>query len=825
MKNHLLTINDVIARTGERTCRFTVPGSELVDGVQVTEAAVNAAATSSRFLVLTIPKSFGQYVRVLPDLPGDQYRHGQAAREYVATLMRSSKEVLAANNFVVVMIESPLKLDMFVTVNTDHPELVKEIDAAVKVGGLPLGRPSVGKKNEDEKLIVVNVVTIDAERKTAISEVKVKLQLLPMQHMPAYSGYVALDFGNTSTALVLSDANQRDRYELVPADVRTNVRTEGKPVQTALRIAAIKPPAREGGFFHYKVAIGSQALEDAEGGWLVLGAKRLLSDRKKNGTGGDDMVVLGNEIHRVPAEDPAEVYIGQMLQGMFFHRQTRPQSVAVTCPTTFTASEITRLKRTVARAFLRAEGRAATSFRDGMTETFVPLVIDEASAAAFYFAYRDFIDGPGRMPAFRYLYPHGLHMLLYDCGGGTTDLALVRLEAREGGHFDISVLGRAGHRHFGGDFITRQVFRLLKTKLAAAKRRIPEVPKNVGQLAAFLDQHHAAVDAAVPTTFDLRQQQNDDAKRRRQTTLFLWRLAESMKKRLSAKGVRDVTPGHSDDDTSELSLLTQVVDLVGLPDGAEPTDIADLLKVSRQEVDTLIDPEIDRTIDYANDLIRDGMEAMAARWKATNPVAPLEIPEVDRVYVVGNASRYPRIRDRLLDPEHGLRVRYLEERLAVVRSEDFKNSVAKGAVVALRLRDMSAGGQISWDDEFMHKLPFDLVSETLSHAGDNVLFQRGDRYSKSMRAWRDIPPDARTGQPTTQRIRLDRRWPGETTAEPCMIFQFDEPIAGRFVIRYDEDRQVFVMHPDRKGGEDELLVAAEPFDQAAYLAPPQSGLI
>jgi hypothetical protein len=58
-----------------------------------------------------------------------------------------------------------------------------------------------------------------------------------------------------------------------------------------------------------------------------------------------------------------------------------------------------------------------------------------------------------------------------------------------------------------------------------------------------------------------------------------------------------------------------------------------------------------------------------------------------------------------------------------------------------------------------------------------------------------------------------------------MIFQFDEPIAGRFAIRYDEERQAFVMHPDRKGGEDEMLVVAEPFDQAAYLAPPQSGRI
>jgi molecular chaperone DnaK (HSP70) len=104
------------------------------------------------------------------------------------------------------------------------------------------------------------------------------------------------------------------------------------------------------------------------------------------------------------------------------------------------------------------------------------MVIDEASAAAFYFAYRDFINGPGQFPAFRYLYPSGMHMLLYDCGGGTTDLSLVRLEGADEDHLKISVLGRAGHRTFGGDFITEQVFRLLKMKLAALRGELPPVP-------------------------------------------------------------------------------------------------------------------------------------------------------------------------------------------------------------------------------------------------------------------------------------------------------------------------------------------------------------
>ena len=147
------------------------------------------------------------------------------------------------------------------------------------------------------------------------------------------------------------------------------------------------------------------------------------------------------------------------------------------------------------------------------------------------------------------------------------------------------------------------------------------------ELETFLRDQRAATDAAVPTMYDLTQQQNDDAKLRRQTTLLLWRLAESLKKRLSVKGTKDVTQDHSDHDISEFSLLTDVADRVGLPDDLEVTDLAELLKVSRQEVDALIDPEIDQTIGYANYLIEDAMRRME---KQSDRAGLLEVPEVDR---------------------------------------------------------------------------------------------------------------------------------------------------------------------------------------------------
>ena len=104
-----------------------------------------------------------------------------------------------------------------------------------------------------------------------------------------------------------------------------------------------------------------------------------------------------------------------------------------------------------------------------------PLFLDEATAAAFYFLYRDFFNCTGRIEAFNYLYPNGVNVCVTDFGGGTTDVGLVhcRLEKVASSYhaeadestswvMRIHVLGRTGERLFGGDNITIAVFRFLK---------------------------------------------------------------------------------------------------------------------------------------------------------------------------------------------------------------------------------------------------------------------------------------------------------------------------------------------------------------------------
>jgi hypothetical protein len=805
----------IVPRTGLRRYHFTIANADLLDHVQITSRVLEGA--DEWYMVVSLSRELGKFIGIRPTGP---HRRGAEARRHVGQFLRVPPSVLQVKEFVVVALRGASPLDMEIEVDTDHPTLIAAAQrhAATRKHSATTGVPVP---------LDIDAFVIEPEAKGVLSSrVDVRLMLSPMQEMRAFPGYAALDFGNTSTTLACSETNQQD-FDVIQADVHDILVDQPTPVLTALRITGIQSGATPADFTNYESRIGIRAMDGREDEWLVLGAKRLLSDRRQADIESDsNVVILNNATHDVPPEDPAEVFIGRMLQGFFYHRQAVPEPIVVTCPTTFSDAEVNRLRRTVARAFHRVSGRNAASFRPELIDARVPVVIDEASAAAFYFVYRDFISGPGRMPAFRYLYPEGMHMLLYDCGGGTTDLALVRLEAADEEHLKISVLGRAGHRTFGGDFITEQVFRLLKMKLAALRGEIPPPPAPA-RLREFLDGNRLVIDRAIPTTYDVRQIQNQAAIARRNTTLALWQVAERLKVRLSAAGAQAVTPEFSEQD-----LLNQVWRAVNPKEPSFPEESMVELKLQRRELDALIDAEILRTIEYANDLIETCLERRTPELDSAraNRAAPArEVPEVHWVYLVGNASRYPRIRELLLEDGHGLRVRYLKDRLARVSPDDFKNSVAKGAIVAMKLRTMAMGMTVSWDQQLVQRLPFDIVHVTLGKAGDRVLYPAGVLYQELLPKTIDIKADPVTGRPVVREVVVHRRWPGERRAEPYVIFRFPEPVEGPYLVAYDVDEESdtahrFICYPKREGGREDK-VAGDPFEAPPYLAPPQSGRI
>ena len=75
-----LTINDVVARTGKRSCKFTIPGHELVDGVQVTVNSIMSETVRSRYMVLSLPKTFGKFIKIQLDMSRESFKDGQEVR-------------------------------------------------------------------------------------------------------------------------------------------------------------------------------------------------------------------------------------------------------------------------------------------------------------------------------------------------------------------------------------------------------------------------------------------------------------------------------------------------------------------------------------------------------------------------------------------------------------------------------------------------------------------------------------------------------------------------------------------------------------------------
>lgn len=149
-----------------------------------------------------------------------------------------------------------------------------------------------------------------------------------------------------------------------------------------------------------------------------------------------------------------------------------PCSIVATFPTSYPASLRRNLKEILTELNIKE----------------IDTRFDEATAAAIYYVWREVGADPvcamnGLMARCR-KDRHGRsyqNILLYDLGGGTTDIALIQLLYEElpifsedadrgngGRYFRITprLLGTTGHRYIGGDLITLWLFRLIKTRFA-----------------------------------------------------------------------------------------------------------------------------------------------------------------------------------------------------------------------------------------------------------------------------------------------------------------------------------------------------------------------
>jgi len=700
----------------------------------------------------------------------------------------------------------------------------------------------------------------------------VRVRPQPLVAMSGFPGYVAVDLGNTGSMLAYmnEDGDDTTKISLLEIDKRF-----GKDaIPTAVRVTAYAPPPANaatstedaGPMPTADWVVGKDAMSSAEGA-LILGSKRLLSDPRR---GESHQVWLNGNKQSIPKVLPAELFLARIVQ-RFHESQTPPRQIygprpvddlhlpapqttfdepqitnglAVTYPTTFSQREIHNLRRAVYSGWRRALGETRYKYPDEEMQQAIALLIDEASAAAMFFVYRDLLLGPGKARALPYLYPNGVNLLVYDCGGGTTDIALIHVFAvydaqhDRVGQLHIDVIGRTGHRAFGGDDVTAAVFSVLKLKAALKLMPGNANPKpidmpNPPTPAAVAEAIHAkaaAIDALVLTRFNRAHLDRRNVRDQADAVLEMWREAENIKIALETK--TQASPHFQLAGSAMAAHLAaqRQMRIESVP------QLLNGLVVTRDEVNEVIRKPVAVTFDRANGLIRrrlgplpkptkekptplaDSSPAMARARKAG---------EVHRVYVLGNASRYPLVREGL---EAELNVPFLKgvddiPGRMVFEPENLKGAVAKGGVAALRLQHIVEGVVVRFDNNLVSRLPFDIWLDDMGR-NDQRIYREGELYEELEEKSLPKPfrPEGDTSVETGRTVKLKRQWPDEPAPMPYLTFRFPVAVEGPLLIRFIPETQDepahFEMSDQGAGGSP---VIGEERAEAQYISPPQSG--
>jgi hypothetical protein len=667
----------------------------------------------------------------------------------------------------------------------------------------------------------------------------ITLVLEPGVQPPELDGFLAVDVGNTSCTLAVHEGMMLGSAHLcvVEGEAATGCtdapeapfqRDRPDSAGSAIRIDVINRQLADKGMRDHPScfvwAIGKRALEQQSGDGVVLGAKRLLASADFNEP--QDVQVWPRPDFSVrdprvpiplPRRLPAELLLCRLFQRFRESKLRQLPPLALTYPTSYSRREIEQVREGARRAIVRQKARAQSPEELTRADKLIERMIDEASAAAFYFLFRDIVETPPGLLRFSYLYPHGQNLLLYDCGGGTTDVALVHASTKpdDPGLLHIEVRGRSGVRNFGGDEITVAVFRLLKANIAAKIQEVqgksvtirlpPDSPETVVKV---LNERAADVNKALPTQYTPRDMTNEDRTRRNHTR-HLWQRATLAKHQLDRPG-EDVFASPFPPDEPFADVFSQAL-LGGLSADTQERLRNGLrgIKIRRKDVDAMVRDRVVRSVRCCNHLIR-------------RCLAPMDRPpeEIHRVVILGNGSRYPLIQELLRGQ---LDVPFYDDRLTKVAPNDLKTAVAKGAALALGSEKAALDIRIDFDWSMTNRLPFDVgVLRFGKGAVPRWLFFEGERIEDI--AQRQEMVDVVTpgeGQGKATKVQLVRRWPGDDEPEGYLQFEFPYGVEGQVVVEFDEAREFRVM--DHLTGNPGQLIGYG--DTGAYVHPVERGTL
>ncbi len=677
------------------------------------------------------------------------------------------------------------------------------------------------------------------------------IQFSDVSFLKQFPGFAALDVGNSGSTFAVRLLGDRSigsiKLSHIDREFRETAMGRRPTLDSAIYYQEIEPEdnelPKERRLFPIctkkagKAAIQEAALRRDQQN-LFMSPKRYLEKKEEE--------VLDVRKRKLSCHLPLKDLIAAILkeahfdQGYVFHGGLGHQlpSITLTYPTTLMKPEIDRLENIYNAALeeVICQPTAAGEPADDIVIRVKPEMLDEATAAAFYFLDRDFFEAAGRVAGFRYLYPAGANILVMDFGGGTTDLALVHCVATtaavagngeragsEGGKsrdvVQMKVLGRTGLRRFGGDEITIAVFRVLKWSVAEKLDPTLPVFKPGPQLFAdWYEENAKAIDNVISTRTreftgnpthrtrvdlsltDVQRQQ------RQQLAAEFWQWAEDVKIWYGDTNEHIPLPPGGSGGSELHTLLNKDKAAAAAPRagfGGRPpakpeehwtkSELSKILASRLSHVNEQLKPQLDVLMKKANGLLADRL-----RQDPNSLETPVEL---HRAYIVGQAAHFELIRECIaknLNIElinHSERCREPDwnsdkdsdvRRLVFDRSE-LKHSVVKGALLFNSVRHTQADVIFKADEFLKDKLPFDILYDSFN-AHSILIYEEGERFHHFKN--KDRPLNFEIDQVEASTFHLFRRWPGDRDAVPpeeMVRFSVPPMMHGKAWIRYVDD--------------------------------------
>jgi len=255
---------------------------------------------------------------------------------------------------------------------------------------------------------------------------------------PLHPFPVALDFGTTASAVATQPAPQR-QGRVASIAFRSADENRGSSFLPS-DVEIVRHPERSG--VHFEIDWGEPS-EDRHLGYARNLKRRIgLVEGHRDSS---ELVVIDGRLEEISVQELAEFVIKEMKRQTEHRLERRLDRVIATFPTRFSLRRINALREMYIKA--------------GLSKV---VLLDEAMAAGILGMYNEFIDQPE------------YNMLVYDMGGGTTDVTLFHVVNRRRGKFvtiEPTVLGVAGDPQLGGRDVTELMMRQLLESLAADERQ------------------------------------------------------------------------------------------------------------------------------------------------------------------------------------------------------------------------------------------------------------------------------------------------------------------------------------------------------------------